>query len=96
MKNKDNIISLLEKIKERQMILDQEYASDDYAWETQVDLCLQELSGYVEQVVECSKAMVGEIEDLNREIEDLKLTVRTILKLLYLQKVKGANDEEEH
>lgn len=94
-KDKHNIIDLLEKIEERKQLLDQEYALDDYAWETQVDLSLQELSEYVEQVVLCSKAMILEIEDLRGDVDNLKQTVNTLLRQLYLQKTTGVNNENE-
>lgn len=81
-----DIIDLLEKIKERKEALDAQYSEDDYAWENQVDLTLQDLTMYIEQVVVCSKAMVEEIEDLHRDVADLKRTVQLLIRQLYIDK----------
>lgn len=73
-------------MKDRQIRRDAEYSTEDYAWEAQIDLVLQEHDEYIQRIIEHSNALVREVEDLHRDVADLKRTVEMLIRQLYVQR----------
>lgn len=83
----DNVIDLMaRKLDKRQELRDEQYEGEDTAWETMVDLSLQDHCEYIEDLLTINKGMVVELYDLKLEIADLKAALQYILKQLLIRK----------
>lgn len=80
--DKEKIISLLERLRQKKAQDHQEYDTPDHAWESMVDLSLQEHSDYIEALITFNKGLVAEVEDLNRDVKDLHRTLDSIINIL--------------
>lgn len=60
----------------------QEFSHEDHAWEEMVDLTLEEHQEYIDQMIRYSRDVSSAIEDLSRDIEDLKKALRIIINKL--------------
>ena len=76
--DKNNIVSLLDRIKESTT----EFSDEDTAWESMVDMCLQDHSDYIQALVRFNKRAAEEIEDLSRDVQDLQKTVDSLVNIL--------------
>ena len=78
-KDKDNLISLLDRIKKKT----NEFSDEDHSWETAVDLTLQDHDELLERIILHSNNLSAEVEDLNREIIELRKALHTTIKYIY-------------
>jgi len=79
--DKDKIISLLERLPAKTKDYT-EYTDKDHAWESMVDLCLQEQAEYIETLIAFNRASAAELEDLRRDVRDLNRTLDSVINIL--------------
>lgn len=78
-KDNNNIINLLSRLEDPEA----EYSEEWDDWETSVDLSLQDIIEHAQLLSEKVAKQDDLIEDLNRDIQDLKRTVQVLIRQLY-------------
>jgi len=59
-----------------------EYTEDNHDWEEMVDLVLEDHSEVLDQITIYNRSVSAAIEDLHRDVEDLKSALRFIINKL--------------